>query len=149
VICEWCGCFFCQDRVKDHEVFSRDVKMYCTRTCGNEAKRARARARKRGEPLPASQASVMASATPCPTGKIRYPTEQAAEEAVRALRNKLKGTGLHVTPEEVRPHECPECRDWHYDRGTAFFAPPPSTRFIRDPKDDRSRHPRRQASRWA
>ena len=95
MICDGCGCFFCDDHVKDHEVFSRDVKKYCTRTCRNTAKRERAaarkergeapkrglvKARKRREPVP-----------PCPTGNVRYQTEQAAVQAGGTWQNHTYG----------------------------------------------------------
>lgn len=126
MICEHepCGAFFCDDNMTDAGALSPSQRKYCDQTCAKHASNARARARKRGEPVPVPVPRVPVPAgMPCPTGNVRYPAKHAAGSAGRAWVQSLQGAGLHLT-HDLRCYECPECRDWHYDKSTAFVTPP-------------------------
>ena len=125
MICEWCGCFFCDDNVSDAYALGPNRKVYCTRGCADGASKARSKARSRGEPVPepTHRALVALSGQPCPTGNVRYQQKREAGSAGRAWVQSLQGAGLRLS-HKLRSYQCPECLDWHYDKSTAFLAPP-------------------------
>lgn len=46
-----------------------------------------------------------------PTNKIRYPTQQRAEDHIKSMRKSFQTQSGRTAP--TRSYECSECKGWH------------------------------------
>jgi len=52
----------------------------------------------------------------CPSGKIPFPSPQAAMRQRPSAHRRSRGNKLGIT----KVYQCPECRQWHLTRGTEY-----------------------------
>lgn len=52
----------------------------------------------------------------CPTGKVAYPSPQAAQRVLACMCKRAQGKHRHYTGGPLRPFQC-ACGQWHLGHG--------------------------------